>query len=964
MEHSYFFAFGEHVKFAENIDITSIKSLATETIFPQKQGKEACTIMLLTNLARPEWISCACDDPILADVFCAMFPKHETNVHNVSHKEQSHTCLPFQIQRESRCYHFPFYKNNPAKSKAREICRKGRHFTFYNIADVNTSNALLEPLGDHITPILLFDSHNHSVVHLFVFDRLFLTYKVEKTAVSTYSEGFRVCISHSHSPLHMGSNMFQCKHKVFISYLFVCDGQYDCKDAVGSDELSCNCSQLNSNSSLSQMCRRKRGAEAMPLCPPLFHSGAGGTCSLFLSPSGGNHVVDVSSEQNLFVCEHGLKIDTLLVDDLVPDCGENAEDEGMLISLLRDGAVVLCPDSNQIPCRQGHSKCYNISRLCVYKLDKENHITPCRNGGHLRNCKDFECNFRFKCSYSHCIPWAYVCNDRWDCPTGIDEFDTCTSIGRCSTLFKCKETPHMCIHVGSVCDNDIDCPLGDDEDLCELSNILCPQVCNCLALAVSCVKLHGGLSHRVYPYLSVSVHMSSVRLERLFEYFSHVEYLHLHLVNLTEICDVVPARGLVQLTAAFASLSYIKANCFIPLWTVEIIQLTDSTVCHIEPRSFANLSKLNFLNLSNNEIKNLPMNLFTNSVNLKVLSLKNNQFTTIDIHVFQHLKLELIETTDYHICCVAPVNTRCDTERPWYISCSDLLPNDDMKYTFIVVSLLLLALNICAITFHILSKHKNIPYITTVVSVSLNDMQCGIYLCAVWITHMTLEGSFSVKEALWRSHTVCFLAFGISLNFNMLTACFLLFLSLSRLMIVMHPINTKFKETDTVLKSIFCMFTCTLCLTLLITFAVKLTQNTLPSNLCSPFVDPSNSTILFKITTCLVAIIQLCASGAIVVLHYCLVKELKISQKNIRKSSDDTNRLMLFQLVIITSSNILCWFPTNSIYVAAMFLSSYPSSMVIWTAVAVAPINSVINPAVFMFTSIRKHCRDSECKTT
>ena len=62
-------------------------------------------------------------------------------------------------------------------------------------------------------------------------------------------------------------------------------------------------------------------------------------------------------------------------------------------------------------------------------------------------------------------------------------------------------------------------------------------------------------------------------------------------------------------------------------------------------------------------------------------------------------------------------------------------------------------------------------------------------------------------------------------------------------------------------------------------------------------------------------------------MHIVLVKEFKKSKTNIRKSkSDDYSdaAALISQLIrpIITASNILCWFPANGIYIAAMFLSS------------------------------------------
>ena len=59
------------------------------------------------------------------------------------------------------------------------------------------------------------------------------------------------------------------------------------------------------------------------------------------------------------------------------------------------------------------------------------------------------------------------------------------------------------------------------------------------------------------------------------------------------------------------------------------------------------------------------------------------------------------------------------------------------------------------------------------------------------------------------------------------------------------------------------------------------------------------------------------------------------------------NLQVIVHLIVITGSNILCWFPANGIYVATMFLSSYPIDLIIWTSIICLPINFIINPIVF-----------------
>ena len=69
-----------------------------------------------------------------------------------------------------------------------------------------------------------------------------------------------------------------------------------------------------------------------------------------------------TTPQNIrfYLCLNGLLIKRKLVNDLVPDCGPNAEDEPILKSLLKGNHFVFCDKPKELPCRQGHSKSYNV----------------------------------------------------------------------------------------------------------------------------------------------------------------------------------------------------------------------------------------------------------------------------------------------------------------------------------------------------------------------------------------------------------------------------------------------------------------------------------------------------------------------------------------------------------------------------------------------------------------------------
>ena len=76
---------------------------------------------------------------------------------------------------------------------------------------------------------------------------------------------------------------------------------------------------------------------------------------------------------------------------------------------------------------------------------------------------------------------------------------------------------------------------------------------------------------------------------------------------------------------------------------------------------------------------------------------------------------------------------------------------------------------------------------------------------------------------------------------------------------------------------------------------------------------------------------------------------------------EKSNNSMIVQLVTTSFSNILCWFPSSTVFLICIFAAQYPISLIVWTAVVIMPINSTINPLIFIVTTLRK-LRENQSK--
>ncbi len=176
-------------------------------------------------------------------------------------------------------------------------------------------------------------------------------------------------------------------------------------------------------------------------------------------------------------------------------------------------------------------------------------------------------------------------------------------------------------------------------------------------------------------------------------------------------------------------------------------------------------------------------------------------------------------------------------------------------------------------------------------------------------------------------------------------------------MVVLHPMDTKFKNTNFVLRCICILSILTFLLSVVSTLTLRFYSHQVPFKLCSPFVDPTNSVVLFQVTIWGMVFLQAMSISFIVVVYGKLVKAMETSMEILKGqvSKQHSQRAIIVQLVTVTLTNVLCWVPSSAVHLTSLLLKKYPIDMVIWTTIIVMPFNSIVNPIVFTVASRRSH---------
>ncbi len=525
---------------------------------------------MLTNLAQPEWVTVGCDQPLSAHAVCVVPFAVNESLQGNNHNDASELYNQGLIVRHSSCilsndtcFIFLWLTHKYKQALNKSFVRTDALFRKLNINDLNYFKFLFDTVSVRFPAIFSSDLNTYHTVYQLRQSNTFMEkpsiYQFTSHAVTnSLFKGFYITAGKTESK-HRGTNIFRC-YRSFISQLGICDKIADCPDTHRSDEAGCvwNTTDIQN---------RKHQT-----CSSLFVQAASGLCMKysFAFTSKKVHTKEKTPRQHAVLSKVPRRESTKVLSSSVASRGTNT-------------SLLICQEMGQFPCTIAEDICFDLTDLCSFRLI-EIEIVPCKTGEHLQNCHNFQCNAKFKCPDSYCIPWAYVCNGKWDCPHGQDEREKCSAERLCMNMFKCK-LASICVHVHDLCDAKDDCPLHDDEQLCSLHAYNCPSVCTCLLFAISCnniTAVNWHMSHK-FPWHAIFVeNCTSFIAKNILTSLKHVSILVITNNDLTSLCDLyLPLKHVVLIDVAHNKLHMLSKNCFQNLAFLKSIQVKSNNISEL-----------------------------------------------------------------------------------------------------------------------------------------------------------------------------------------------------------------------------------------------------------------------------------------------------------------------------------------------------------------------------------------------
>ena len=299
-----------------NLQTTQMKIL--QTIYPVASRNE-CTMMILFNLAYPQWVSVNCCTQMLHHIVC-MNPVN-TGTSNISTVTLEMSCLKDQIRKGQNCYQFEWL-NGAVFPTTSKVCSHEVHPV--PLKDVNMFSFLFRAISLEVVSIVFIKRFDTEFVEKIQYESVWLNdIKIKKTTVRIKeAKGFIACQMKTEKENHYYGNIFLCKAGELVSGSSVIDEINDCFD---QDE-----SQISSDEQC--LIKNKRYLKKCTIpsckCSPLHFKAIGGKCFSYASKSrkndNNNNAHHNNTHNKIFKCQNGLLIDKKLEKDMVSDCGESA----------------------------------------------------------------------------------------------------------------------------------------------------------------------------------------------------------------------------------------------------------------------------------------------------------------------------------------------------------------------------------------------------------------------------------------------------------------------------------------------------------------------------------------------------------------------------------------------------------------------------------------------------------------
>ncbi|KAH9491356.1 hypothetical protein Btru_031312 [Bulinus truncatus] len=600
--------------------------------------------------------------------------------------------------------------------------------------------------------------------------------------------------------------------------------------------------------------------------------------------------------------------------------------------------------------------------------------TPCQpQADHMSTA------YYFRCPSSFCVPNKYVNDRNNNCPFGEDEMlftpdrqmckayvtylfrDMCfneSSVNKWFHLAGYKKY-NVCSHKNCYSFNRITRNKTKEailfqipNDLYNISNYFMPQP-----------QMH------MFSYVIdiIGFHSNNCKIKRFDQAFqtwklSKLVVLDISSNDITNSSHIETIRDFSSLTLLNMSFNKnfkVQRDFSFPN-SIEILDLSHTGLSSLPKYIFKNLQYLRHLNLSHTMIFKFKHIGIPEYFHLDSLDLRGVSFKYLKSDFFKGLTIRhSLRSSDYKICCPQVLNVnitrdKCEAPDDVISSCSHLIGDTFKRIVIWIVGMVTLIGNSIVLIFRLGWDRSYLgkSYGLFIIGLAASDFLMGIYLLIIAATDIYYRDNFVLEDIHWRYSHVCNLAGFLATLSSETSTFFICLATLDRFLIVKSPLG-QLRITRTLKWSFFI-------LSWLFAFAFALTPVIVTdweiycsNGLCLTLPLSSKRYMGWQYSVAIFVILNFLLFILIAIGQVAIFISLR-HQNSFLKSGTNCEAMksreltVAKKLALVALSDFLCWFPVGILGMLSLNGQLFDNEVYAWVAVFVLPVNSALNPNIYI----------------
>ena len=455
---------------------------------------------------------------------------------------------------------------------------------------------------------------------------------------------------------------------------------------------------------------------------------------------------------------------------------------------------------------------------------------------------------------------------------------------------------------------------------------------------------------------------------RVFQHFSlnetHVQYLiHLNLSacevrNLSSFA-LDTMRNLVVLDLSFNHLETIEPQTFVAQTRLLTLRLNGNVmIMTIESKAFFGLASMKIFELDHIEIEKLSQSSFA-SLRLETLSISKATINRIEGNAFQLLsvynlyitetdiksfsddmfkgveEVDLLVMDEFKFCCIRPYylhEDNCLPQKDEFSSCSDLMRNDVLRSLIWIIGVFAIVGNGASVFYRLMFDRDRLKlgYGMFVTNLAVSDFLMGTYLIIIASADMHYRGEYSSNDETWRNSVLCQIAGLLASLSSEASVIFIGLITVDRILVIKFPFgDIRITETPAiVLTMISWIFSIIISIIPLLFTSYFKGQFYTKSGVCLALPLTRDRPPGWMYSVSLFIGFNFIAIVLVIFGQWLIYHEIVASKKSLGKSvSNRTKDLKVARnLLLVASTDFLCWFPIGLLGKALTALDIFSAS--------------------------------------